>query len=294
MQGDDIKIPGSLGRFKLLKKDFLHEDFKKPIVIKILSRACVFYLRIFSSTRQQQNNEPQLLLFGVDLHLVAIDYRFIDGHWPQEIASRTQYFGKYIYKQKAKSFAKMDLATLKAQDKLIIHSMGNVPYEEYNHQEWLKSKGKKVSDAVESRAETIAAREKSNDSAIKDKLEGYNFYVYKNDLYCVDSECYSEDEQKLLIKEHYFKREKRFKSLQKEMHLFEKLESMQGKISREPIPEEVRFAVWRRDGGKCAKCGSKENLEFDHVIPLSKGGSNTVRNIQLLCEKCNREKSNKI
>ena len=42
------------------------------------------------------------------------------------------------------------------------------------------------------------------------------------------------------------------------------------------------------------KCGSQENLEFDHIIPLSKGGSNTVRNIQLLCQKCNREKSNKI
>jgi len=64
--------------------------------------------------------------------------------------------------------------------------------------------------------------------------------------------------------------------------------------TREPIPEHVRFVVWRRDEGKCVKCGSKENLEFDHIIPLSKGGSNTARNIQLLCEKCNREKSDKI
>lgn len=63
---------------------------------------------------------------------------------------------------------------------------------------------------------------------------------------------------------------------------------------REPIPQHVQDAVWRRDGGKCVKCGSQENLEFDHIIPLSKGGSNTVRNIQLLCQKCNREKSNKI
>ena len=63
---------------------------------------------------------------------------------------------------------------------------------------------------------------------------------------------------------------------------------------REPIPQHVQDTVWRRDGGKCVKCGSQENLEFDHIIPLSKGGSNTVRNIQLLCQKCNREKSNKI
>ncbi|MEI6823714.1 MAG: HNH endonuclease [Bacteroidota bacterium] len=52
--------------------------------------------------------------------------------------------------------------------------------------------------------------------------------------------------------------------------------------------------VWNRDGGKCVKCGSQENLEFDHIIPFSKGGSSTYRNIQILCKKCNIEKSNKI
>lgn len=64
--------------------------------------------------------------------------------------------------------------------------------------------------------------------------------------------------------------------------------------NREPIPDKVRLYVWQRDGGKCAKCGSQKNLEFDHIIPFSKGGSNTERNIQLLCEECNRAKSNKI
>lgn len=63
---------------------------------------------------------------------------------------------------------------------------------------------------------------------------------------------------------------------------------------REPISEDVRMFVWRRDGGKCVKCGSQENLHFDHIIPHSKGGSDTERNLQLLCEKCNLEKSDKI
>lgn len=60
------------------------------------------------------------------------------------------------------------------------------------------------------------------------------------------------------------------------------------------IPEDVKRAVWRRDGGKCVECGSKEKLEYDHIIPFSEGGSNTKRNVQLLCETCNRNKSNKI
>jgi hypothetical protein len=60
------------------------------------------------------------------------------------------------------------------------------------------------------------------------------------------------------------------------------------------IPQQVKDKVWNRDNGKCVSCGSNHNLEFDHIIPYSKGGSNTYRNIQLLCESCNRQKSNKI
>jgi len=60
------------------------------------------------------------------------------------------------------------------------------------------------------------------------------------------------------------------------------------------IPSNVKLAVWRRDQGKCVECGSKEKIEYDHIIPNSKGGSNTERNIQLLCEKCNRQKAARI
>ena len=63
---------------------------------------------------------------------------------------------------------------------------------------------------------------------------------------------------------------------------------------RKSIPKAVQRAVWRRDRGKCVECGSNENLEYDHIIPHSKGGGNTERNIQLLCEECNRSKGAKI
>lgn len=65
-------------------------------------------------------------------------------------------------------------------------------------------------------------------------------------------------------------------------------------LKREPIPQDVLDKVWNRDGGKCVKCGSQEKIEFDHIIPFSKGGSNTYRNLQILCEQCNRGKSNSI
>jgi HNH endonuclease len=63
---------------------------------------------------------------------------------------------------------------------------------------------------------------------------------------------------------------------------------------REPIPKAVRIEIWQRDGGKCVDCGTKESLCFDHIIPFSRGGSNTARNLQLLCERCNLAKGKRI
>jgi hypothetical protein len=61
------------------------------------------------------------------------------------------------------------------------------------------------------------------------------------------------------------------------------------------IPPDVKLAVWKRDKGKCVKCGSTNNLHFDHIIPFSKGGSSLVAaNIQILCARHNISKRDKI
>ncbi len=65
------------------------------------------------------------------------------------------------------------------------------------------------------------------------------------------------------------------------------------KLRREVIPHYVKAAVYSRDGGVCQHCGGMYDLEYDHVIPLSKGGSNGVNNIQLLCRPCNMRKGNR-
>ena len=56
------------------------------------------------------------------------------------------------------------------------------------------------------------------------------------------------------------------------------------------IPQDVKIAVSARDQGRCVQCGSTQELHYDHKIPWSRGGSNTVNNIQLLCGRCNRIK----
>jgi hypothetical protein len=56
------------------------------------------------------------------------------------------------------------------------------------------------------------------------------------------------------------------------------------------VPPAVRAEVWRRDGGACVQCQATEYLEFDHVIPWSRGGATSVGNLQLLCRRCNLAK----
>ena len=100
------------------------------------------------------------------------------------------------------------------------------------------------------------------------------------------------DEIIMAVKHEVLSQDKNVTEMKRDIELFEQLQSED--YVREPIPREVQMLVWRRDQGRCVKCGSSEKLEFDHMIPLSRGGSNTFRNVQLLCEGCNRQKGDEI
>ena len=48
----------------------------------------------------------------------------------------------------------------------------------------------------------------------------------------------------------------------------------------------------KKQDGHCLLCESTEKLGVDHIIPISKGGSDDTENLQILCHKCNAIKSN--
>jgi hypothetical protein len=60
------------------------------------------------------------------------------------------------------------------------------------------------------------------------------------------------------------------------------------------IPRDVRQRVWQRYSGRCGECNSTQYLEFDHIIPVARGGGNSDNNVQLLCRGCNAKKSDNI
>ena len=92
------------------------------------------------------------------------------------------------------------------------------------------------------------------------------------------------------------KERQRRRDLEKQvrLELIDSGELFGDQAKRPPIPRDVVDAVYRRDGARCVYCGSTENLQLDHIIPFSKGGATSLENLQLLCQKCNLEKSNKI
>jgi hypothetical protein len=112
------------------------------------------------------------------------------------------------------------------------------------------------------------------------------FWWYQDEFYA-ENDGYTAEEVQLLLWEREQRRDRKLQRLKKEMLSDRALEDAR----RERIPDDVRIFVWKRDEGRCVQCGSQDKLEFDHIIPISKGGSNTARNIQLLCETCNRGKS---
>ena len=60
------------------------------------------------------------------------------------------------------------------------------------------------------------------------------------------------------------------------------------------IPRPIMLQVVRRDNHVCQTCYTyvpDDGIEFDHIIPVSKGGPTSVSNLRLLCQACNRKKS---
>ncbi len=64
-------------------------------------------------------------------------------------------------------------------------------------------------------------------------------------------------------------------------------------VSKMPryISAALKREVWRKAKGKCESCKSAFALEYDHKLPIAKGGQSELKNLRLLCRNCNQRKA---
>lgn len=83
-----------------------------------------------------------------------------------------------------------------------------------------------------------------------------------------------------------------------ELKKTKRIYEINSRIERAKMSDSIRYDVLKRDGHRCCICGRSAregvNLEVDHIIPVSKGGKTIMSNLQTLCDRCNRGKSNKM
>lgn len=66
--------------------------------------------------------------------------------------------------------------------------------------------------------------------------------------------------------------------------------------ARKPLSKRLRFAIFARDSFACRYCGKQADetpLHIDHIVPVSKGGTNDEQNLVTACADCNLGKADK-
>lgn len=121
----------------------------------------------------------------------------------------------------------------------------------------------------------------------RDRSQGCDYWLYERKIYVTSDLDLTPEDVAALVNESANRR-------RLQLEKAHALQAMNAELSDGPkrahIPQDVKVLVWQRDGGRYTSCAAQSDLEFDHIIPVAMGGSNTARNLQLLCEPCNRRK----
>jgi 5-methylcytosine-specific restriction endonuclease McrA len=149
--------------------------------------------------------------------------------------------------------------------------------------------GRKVIELRWSRSQVEAALQTQTSEPVLMCCDGRrNLWQYLDGFWWDDEGLDAEDIKALVLQR---KRQKERK-LQSAHSLMRAEEN--GRPTRTHISEELRRAVFERDGGRCVECGGNFNIQYDHILPVAHGGATTLENLQLLCADCNRRKSDSI
>ena len=147
-------------------------------------------------------------------------------------------------------------------------------------------KRKYFSDQRRTKEEMKSMADRSKVMPVKYLTVGDRNYWRYDDRWFTDSDGHDSDEVRALVTARDMQLDKKLN----EAKTVASAKRLPDGSLRESIPESVRHSVWERDGGACRSCGSKSDLQYDHLIPVSMGGANSADNLQILCASCNRRK----
>jgi HNH endonuclease len=149
--------------------------------------------------------------------------------------------------------------------------------------------GKRILDIRWKRPWVEQARAQQQQEPVALFEQGKRTYWWFHDCIYWDDDGLSADDVKALV----LQRERSAQRKLQTAHSLMRAEE-DGRPTRVPVPVDVRRAVFERDGGRCVECGGNFDLQYDHILPVSRGGATTVENLQLLCADCNQRKSDSL
>lgn len=120
-------------------------------------------------------------------------------------------------------------------------------------------------------------------------------WFFSNFLLYVNRQCRSEKDYehiKLKVEEHVLERGDEYQKLVNKIDRLRQISSNRLQINRKQVSDHVLAFVLQRDLNKCVLCGDDSNLQFDHILPVSKGGNNEPENLRILCQRCNQSRGN--
>ena len=120
---------------------------------------------------------------------------------------------------------------------------------------------------------------------------GGRLWFFKGKLVWASRETTSKDDHELValkVQERVLKDSEELLSLVSRVHRLLSLADEESKeFRRFKIDDTVLAFVLKRDGEQCVNCGCTENLQFDHILPVSRGGNSEPENLRVLCKACN-------
>jgi 5-methylcytosine-specific restriction endonuclease McrA len=112
------------------------------------------------------------------------------------------------------------------------------------------------------------------------------FWWYDDTFYWSTAGAYASADIKALL----YSRQRQSKRELEHAHAVLAASTSPAKRKREPIPKDVRHAVWARDEGRCVECDSDFDIQYDHVIPFSMAARQPLRTCSFFARAATRRR----